>query len=392
MILDNIRVLDFGRYVAAPFCAALLADFGAEVIRIEKPAGNEDRYLVPVSEDGTGALFLQCNRGKRSITLDLVAPEGREIVVKLVATADIVVVNMPEEALKSVGLDYGSLQAIKPDIILANATAFGNTGPLARNVGFDGVAQAMCGVAYMSGSNATPSRAQATWVDFGAAAHSAFALMVALLERSRSGRGQYISASLLATATNCTNSTLIEQALLGLNRPPMGNRSPTSGPTDIFRTSDGYILTQVVGNALFMRWARLVGREDLIADSRFADDRTRGENGEALSAIMAEWCVHRSTDEALTLLAGARIPASPVLTPQQALDHPQMVETDMFEPVEFPGLARPVPIARAPVNMSVTATKKPTRAPMLGEHTEEIVADLGYSAADIQRLRQLQII
>lgn len=392
MVLEGIRVLDFGRYVAAPFCAALLADYGADVIRIEKPAGNEDRYLIPVSEDGTGALYLQSNRSKRSIALDIATVEGREIVAKLVATADIVVVNLPEYGLAPLGIDYETLRAIKPDIILANVTAFGNSGPMARSVGFDGVAQAMSGVAYLSGSNDMPSRAQATWVDFGAAAHCAFVLMIALLERDRTGRGQFISGSLLATALNATNSTLIEQAMLGIDRPPMENRSPTSGPTDIFRTADGFILTQVVGNSLFRRWAKLVDREDLVSDPRFASDQSRGENGAALSAVMAQWCAGRDTAEALGLLADARIPGSPVLTPRQALDHPQMLEAKIFEAVDFPGLPRPAPVARAPMSMSVTETKAPARAPRLGEHNEEIMTELGYSAADIAGLQQSQIL
>jgi crotonobetainyl-CoA:carnitine CoA-transferase CaiB-like acyl-CoA transferase len=392
MILEGIRILDFGRYVAAPWCAALLADYGADVIRIEKPEGNEDRYLVPVSEDGTGALFLQSNRGKRSLTLDIGSPQGRAIVTRLVATADVVLANMPEDALATLGLDYASLSAIRPDIILANVTAFGGRGPLARNVGFDGVAQAMSGVAYLSGNAAGPSRAQVTWVDFGTAAHCAFAIMIALLERQKTGRGQVIAGSLLATAAACANSTLIEQAMLKIDRPPMGNRSPTSGPTDIYSTADGSVLTQVVGNPLFRRWAKLVDRTELLDDPRFGDDSARGVHGEALSEIMGGWCAARTTAEALAALALARIPASPVLTPQQALDHPQMVASDIFHPMEHPGLPGPAPVARAPIELSVTAVNKPTHAPLLGEHNEQILSEIGCSAAEIDALRQSHII
>ena len=164
-MLENIRVLDFGRYVAGPYCATLLAEYGADVIRVEQPGGGDDRRIAPITEDGEGALFLQINRNKRSITLDPGSDSGREIMRRLIATADVVVVNVPDSALAKMGLDYQTLCAIRPDIILANISSFGPTGPWADRPGFDSVGQAMCGSAYLSGPGDVPYRTPITWVD-----------------------------------------------------------------------------------------------------------------------------------------------------------------------------------------------------------------------------------
>ena len=312
-LLNGIRVLDFGRYIAGPYCAALLAEYGAEVIRIEKRGGSEDRYTAPVAAGGEGALFLQMNRNKRSLTLDPAAPDGREVVRRLVQTADVVVANLPERTLAQMGLDFDSLRSVKPDIILTTVSAFGPTGPMGGYVGFDGVGQAMSGAVYMTGEPGKPYRAMVPWVDFNTALHCAFGTLLALMERKRSGTGQLVQGSLLGTALTCTNAMLIEQAVLGVKRKPTGNRGQTSAPADVFRTADGWILCQVVGQPLYERWARLMGEPEWLADPRFRDDASRGDHGAAISARMARWCESRSTAEVIETLGAAMIPCGPVL-------------------------------------------------------------------------------
>ena len=181
-VLDGIRVLDFGRYIAGPYCAALLAEHGAEVIRIEKrEGGSEDRVQAPIAAGGEGGLYMQLNRNKLGMTLDPMKPEGQEVVRKLVATADVVIANVPEATLKAMRLDYDSLRSIRRDIILNTVTAFGRGGPYSDRVGFDGVGQVMNGAAYLTGQDEeTPVRFQSPWVDFGTALHSAFGIMAAL--------------------------------------------------------------------------------------------------------------------------------------------------------------------------------------------------------------------
>src|SRR2546429_2804986 len=176
-VLEGIRVLDFGCYIAGPYCAALLAEHGAEVIRIEKRQGSEDRYQAPVAETGEGALFLQMNRNKLGLTLDPMLPEGQEIVRKLVATADVVVANLPPQTLEAMKLDYASLSAVKPDIILTTVTAYGRGGPYSERVGFDGIGQVMSGAVYMTGTQDQPYRAQVPWGDFCTALNCPFGTM-----------------------------------------------------------------------------------------------------------------------------------------------------------------------------------------------------------------------
>jgi crotonobetainyl-CoA:carnitine CoA-transferase CaiB-like acyl-CoA transferase len=391
-VLEGVRVLDFGRYIAGPYCAALLAEHGAEVIRIEKLQGSEDRYQAPVARSGEGGLFLQMNRNKLGMTLDPMLPEGQEVVRKLVATADVVVANLPPQTLRDMKLDYASLTAVKPDIILTTVTAYGRGGPYSDRVGFDGIGQVMSGAVYMTGTEDQPYRAQVPWVDFGTALHCAFGTMAALMARKMSGKGQWVEGALLATAVTFGNALLIEQAVVAPNRVPTGNRGQTAAPVDLFRTKDGWILVQVIGEPLYRRWAKLMGEALWLDDPRFKDDISRGDNGAVISERMGRWCAERTTAEALEVLAKARLPSGPVLKPQQTLDDPHINAMGFFQATEFPGAPRPAPIAKVPVWLSQTPGAIKRRAPTLGEHTEAILKSLGYDERAISDLRSRRVI
>lgn len=391
-LLTGIRVLDFGRYIAGPYCAALLAEYGAEVIRIEKREGSEDRFVGPIGAGGEGSLFMQMNRNKLSLTVDPMSDEGREVVRRLVRTADVVVANLPDRSLVAMGLDYATLSALKPDIIVTTNSAFGSAGPMAHNVGFDGVGQAMSGAVFMTGEPGQPYRAQVNWVDFGTALHCAFGTMAALMERSRSGKGQHVTGSLLGTALTFTNSLLIEQAVIRRNRVPSGNRGQAAAPVNIYRTRDGSVLCQVVGQPLYKRWARLMGGPEWLDDPKFADDLSRGENCAPIDERMQRWCAERTTDEAVEILGSAGIPCGPVLDAQAALDHAQVKAMNLMEPVDYPGLPGLAPVARVPLSMSLTERAIRHRPPVLGEHTDRILAELGYEPAAIAGLRERGVI
>ncbi len=386
-VLDGIRVLDFGRYVAGPWCAALLGDLGAEVIRIEKRAGSEDRFVGPVADGGEGALFLQTNRNKKGMTLDPGKPAGREVVRRLVTTADVVVANLPPQSLRALGLDWETLSKLRPSLVLTTISAFGGGGPYEERLGFDGIGQAMSGAMYLSGHPGEPMKAYVPWVDFGTAGLAAFATMAALYERRTTGLGQHVEASLLQTALSVANSPLVEQRVRKLDRVATGNRSQIAGPSDAFRTRDGWVLAQVIGQPLFARFAALIGEPELLTDPRFADDDARGTNGAELSERMARWCAARTTDDVLSALERAQIPAGPVYSPEQALEDPHVRAARLLREVDYPGLPTPAPISDTPVRFSRTPAGARTRAPLLGEHTDELLRELGYDAAAIATLR-----
>ncbi|HEY3910056.1 MAG TPA: CoA transferase [Stellaceae bacterium] len=393
-VLDGIRVLDFGRFIAGPFCAALLADLGAEVIRIERLGGGEDRAFIPVGAgpDGGGAMFLAMNRNKLGMTLDPAAPKGREIVRRLVATADVVVANLPPQVLRSLALDLDSLRQVKPDIILTTVTGFGAGGPLSHKHGFDGIGQAMSGAAYLSGTPEQPIALKLPWVDFGTACLSAFGTMAALYERGKTGRGQKVEGALLRTAIAFANATLIEQAVTGVDRVATFNRGFNSAPADIYRCRDGWIVATVIGPAMFRRWARMLGEDNWLSDPRFADDQSRADHGDIIAARMGEWCSGRSCAEALAALGKANIVAGQVYSPQQALDDPHIRAARLIDEVTYPTLPGTLPLAPTPIELSETPGRYRRPAPRLGEHTDGILARLGYGEAEIAALRAENII
>ena len=391
-VLAGIRVLDFGRYIAGPYCAALLADLGADVIRIERRGGGEDRWVAPVSDDGSGAMYLVMNRNKRAMTLDPACPEGREIVKKLVATADVVVANLPPEVLRSLSLDLESLRRTKPDIILTTVTAFGAGGPWSHKHGFDGIGQTMSGGAYLTGTPDQPMRAAVPWVDCGTASLAALGTLAALMERGKTGRGQKVEGALLRTAVAFNNPTLLEQAVVQPNRVATLNRGQTSAPSDLFRTRDGWIIAYAIGGPMYERWAKLMGEPEWLTDPRFKDDLTRGDHGEIISKRMTEWTSVRTTTEALAELEKAKIPAGPLYSPQQALEDEHIRAAGLLNDTDYPGIARPAPLAPTPVDLSDTPGRFRHRAPRLGEHTDEILGALGYGAAEIAALRSRNVI
>jgi len=387
-LLTGIRVLDFGRYIAGPFCATLLADLGADVIRVERPTGGEDRYTVPVNDEGVGAYHLQIGRNKRGMTLNPRTEDGGSVVRRLVATADVVIVNLPAPALKKLGLDYETLSSIKPDIILTTGSAFGSTGPYSSRGGFDTVAQAMSGAMFLSGEPDAPAKSFAPYCDFGTAALSAFGTLAAIIHKMNTGEGQMVEGTLLGTALAFNNAGLMEEALLGLGRQGTGTQGQYNAPTDSFKTTDGYVTVQIVGGGLFKRWSDLLGEPEWLDDPRFATDQLRGDHGDIIGERMARWCAERSSAAAVSELAAAGIPGGELLSPAQLLKNEHVVSANMFQHVEYPGVDTPAPVADHPVRYSKTPVDDFRRAPTLGEHTEEILVELGYTTADISELRQ----
>src|SRR5688572_4306185 len=393
-ILTGVRVLDFGRYVAGPYCATLLGYLGADVIRIERRGGGEDRFIAPITPQGEGAVLFQTACNKRSLTLDLGRAEAGEIVRRLVASADIVVANMPGAALAAHGLDYDSLRAVRRDIILVTQSAFGDRGPYRDHGGFDGVGQAMSGAMYITGTPGHPAKAAAPYVDYSTAVLSAFGALAALLHRERTGEGQEVRATLLGTALAVFNSHLIEQGVTRIGRVGTGNRVQTSAPSDVFATRDGHVLTHVVGNGLFRRWARLMGEEvHWMNDPRYRSDQSRADHAEPLLERMRTWCAERTSEQALADLRAAGLPAGRVYSPQEALDDPQAAIMGFLKNVtDYPGLPAPAPVADLPLTFSRSPGGIRSRPPLAGEHTDDDLGEVGFSATEIEALRAAGVI
>jgi crotonobetainyl-CoA:carnitine CoA-transferase CaiB-like acyl-CoA transferase len=326
------------------------------------------------------------------MTLDPAAPKGREIVRKLVATADVVVANLPPQVLRALALDLDSLQLVKPDIILTTVTGFGAGGPLSHKHGFDGIGQAMSGAAYLSGTPEQPIALKLPWVDFGTACLSAFGTLAALIERGKTGRGQKVEGALLRTAIAFANAALIEQALTAVNRTATLNRGFNSAPADIFRCKDGWIVATVIGPAMFRRWCRMIGVEEWLDNPRFRDDQARADHGELITARMSRWCADRSCAEALAALEEASIVAGQVYSPQQALDDPHIRAARLLEEVTHPALDGSLPLAPTPIELSETPGTYRRPAPLLGEHTDTILRSLGYGEAEIAALRREHVV
>jgi len=391
-LLQGVRVLDFGRYIAGPFCSALLADLGAEVIRVEKVGGGEDRYLMPVTELNDGGFYLQVNRGKRGMTLDVSRREGQMVLQRLVPTADVVVANLPDASLRRLGLDYESLAGLRPDIILTSVSAFGSGGSFSNKLGFDAVGQAMSGIMYLSGRPGEPTKAYCPYVDFSTALVATVGTMAALLARFQTGQGQEVRASLLATALTVANGAIIEQAMTQPDRVASLNRSQTQAPSDAYRTRDGWVFVQCIGQPLFQRWAELMGDSLWLEDPRFASDKTRGDHGDLISERMAAWCSTRTSSQVLSELEQVKIPAGPVLSPQQVLEDAHVKATGFLRGITVPGATAEVPVADTPFSLSGTVAEIRHRAPKLGEHTDAILKELGYSTPAMVALRERGVI
>lgn len=391
-VLAGVRVLDFGKHVAGPWCAALLADMGAEVIRVERPGGGDDRYIAPVAEDGSGAMYMVCNRGKRAITLAAHKEGAAEILDALIATADVIVANLPAQTRSRMRLDWDELHRRHPSIVLVTATAFGDEGPYSERIGFDGTIQAMSGAISLSGEPGAPTRCWVPYVDFATGSYLAMGVLAALLARERTGIGQLVDGSLLNTGLILGNRETVEAGVLGVRRQPTGNRGQTSGPFDVFATKDGHVMASVVGDRQFQRWCELVEREDLTADPRFGSDTERGRNGAALSEIFAAWCAGLTTDDVMAQLSQAGIAAGPVLRPEDLLEDPQVQFSGQLVDVAYPGMPQSAPLADFPVVLSDTPGRIRGSAPTLGADTDDVLNELGFDRDRIDEWRALRVI
>ena len=395
-VLSDIRVLDLGRFIACPYCGMLLADMGAEVIRIDRPGGEEDRSVGLAGPHGENMQFAGLARNKKGITLNLFkSDKARAVFADLVKKSDVVIHNFAPEAARMAGLTYEDLQKIKSDIILVSISCFGSTGPYADRTGFDFVAQAMSGAMKVGGyPDKDPIRAFINPMDFGTGTAAAFGVMVALRHRDKTGEGQVIDMALLQTALNYTANSVAEMDVLGIPKPIIGNRAPYVGPTDLYKCKDGYIFVAVIMNSMWKRMAKVIGAEDMVGDPNMKTDFDRYQQRDRIDPLVKKWMASRTKEEIIKVMEEARIPCGPLMELDEISKDPHIQSENMLplSDLEVPGLAK-IPIPGIQTRMSKTPGEIRTRAPRVGEHNDEIYKDLlDYSEKYLKELTEEKLI
>ncbi|MEX2481667.1 MAG: CoA transferase [Gammaproteobacteria bacterium] len=375
MMLDGIRVLDFTQYLAGPSVTRLMAEMGAEVIKIEQAPGGDPGRLLPVLRDGRSGFFVQQNRGKQSLCLDLKSPAARELVLQLVAEVDVVVENAGPGVMEKRGFTYDAFKAINPAVIMASVSAFGRTGPLAHKTGYDWIAQAFSGLMDMTGPADGPPHPVGIGIcDSNAGVHGFAAIGYALFHRLRSGAGQYIDLSMVDAMYHMHEYNVHGRSVAGDAFQPhrFGAHHELIAPFGVFKGPSGYFVIAV----LQLQWAGLcaaLNRPDLVDDPRFVDGGSRARHQGELIALIEAWAAgFPDNDAVIAALERERVPAAPVLNPLETLDHAYFQARDMVREVSDPILGS-VQVPGFPFKFSAQAEQLTAQAPLLGEHNRAIL-------------------
>ncbi|KUZ78556.1 CoA-transferase [Burkholderia ubonensis] len=403
--LSHIRVLDLTRVLAGPWCAQTLADFGADVIKVERPgAGDDTRHWgPPYLKDANGAdtaeaaYYLAANRNKRSVTVDIATPEGQQIVRELAAQSDVVLENYKVGQLKKYGLDYDSLRAVKPDLIYCSVTGFGQTGPYAHRAGYDFIVQGIGGFMSITGERdgepgGGPQKAGVAIADLATGLYSTIAVLAALAHRDRTGEGQYIDMALLDVQVALLAN--MNTNFLASGKPPVrwGNAHPNIVPYQTFQTSDGWIIVAVGNDGQFRKFVEAGGRPELADDERFATNPSRVRHRDTLVPILAEMVKARGKADWIGALEAAGVPCGPINELDEVFDNEQVVARGMQVSLPHP-CGADVKLVRNPIRMSATPPDARTAPPLLGAQTEDVLRDmLGYDDVRIAALKAKQAI
>jgi crotonobetainyl-CoA:carnitine CoA-transferase CaiB-like acyl-CoA transferase len=386
--LEGIRVIDLGQIFAAPYCTLQLAMMGAEVIKIEPPGTGESLRRAESSAGGVGYSFLMLNANKRSVTLNLKHSRGREIMLKLIEGADVLVENYTTGVMESFGLGYEDLRSRFPRLIYASAKGYASDGPWARLGAMDSTVQASSGFMSMTGyPDRSGVRTSATFIDMGTGSHLVSGILAALLQRERSGRGQRVEVAMLDVCVPALTGLIADQ-LQKRKLKRLGNRHRNACPSDVYPALDGEVLIFCLTEPHWRSLARLMGREELIDEPRFKDHATRLVNVDEVDRAVTEWTRGLRRDELIATLTGQGVPCAPVRTIEELVADPEVARRGMLLDSEFPSRGA-IKVAGSPIKMSqAPQPERPwMRPPMLGEHTAEVLASIGIGAAELERLR-----
>ena len=388
--LEGVRVLDLSRILAGPLCTMMLGDLGAEIIKVERPgSGDDTRTWGPPFSGGESAYYLCCNRNKKSITVNLKAPEGQELLRKLAAESDVVLENFTPGLMKRFGLDYESLREINPRLIYCSITAYGQDGPYRDRPGYDMVLSAVGGLMWITGErDGNPCKVGVAITDVLTGVHTAGAIMAALLWRARSGEGQYIDCSLLDIQASGLANIASNWLVAGVEATRWGTAHESIVPYQVFSAKDRPIAIAAANQKLWESFCRAVGREEWRDDPRFESNPKRVENRETLLPLVAEVIATKSCDEWMEILVEAAIPCGPVNNMEALFSDPQIAHRDMVAEVEHPTIGT-LRLTGIPVKYSATPGQVTLPPPLLGEHTDEILSSvLGCSSERIEELKR----
>ena len=391
--LDGIRVVDLSRVIAGPWCGAMLADMGADVIKVEGVADADESRTWPPHKDGESAAYLLFNRNKRGMTLDLKSPDGVEIVKKLVEGADVLIENFRTGTMESFGLGYDVLAAINPRLVYCSVSAFGRTGPRKDSAGYEALMQAFSGIMSITGEpGGQPVRAGVSFLDLSTGVITAFGVVNALLHRERTGLGQRVDGSLLETAVSLLAFHAEGFLLTGAIPKALGSGHPSLSPYRNFRCGDGQWIFIAAANDRF--WGRLapaLGLPELAMDPRFAKNVDRVKHRGELEAILEKAIAGQTREPLLKTLEEAGVPATPVNTVDQVMTDPQTSARGMIDRVIHPVLGE-IPVVSTPVKFSNMTVGVRKAAPVRGQHTDEVLTALGYDANAIAGLRARKVV
>lgn len=387
---EGLRVIDLAQVRSGPTCVKQFADFGADIIRIEPPPTSGRTEMMTGARDGGDMLNL--HRNKRLITLDLKAPSAKEVIQRLVRSADVVVENYRPDVKARLGLDYESLAAINPRIILASISGFGQDGPYRDRPGFDQIAQGMSGMMSVTGKPGEgPMRVGAAVADVATGLYAAIGVMTALYERSRSGRGQWVQASLLQSGLGLMDFQVARYLVEGEVPKQVGNDHPTGMPTSAYATADGHVNLGAGGEAMWQKLCQVIERPELAKDPRFDKSADRSRNRAALNALLGEVFRTRSSAQWIELLNKAGVPCGPIYSVDQVFADPQVVHGRMAATVNHPTRGD-IRVLAPTTTLSRTPGRLERSLVAVGQDTDDVLGELGYSASEIAALRASSVV